>query len=121
MTDSTYEAEYIAASNAIKETVWLRKLISELGVALSLDDSVLLYYDSTSIIAQVKESKSHQHTMHILYRYHLILKIVDRNDVELQKIDEKENLTNPFTKNLSIKEFEDHKLKMDIRYCTDWL
>ena len=44
---------------------------------------------------------------------------MDQGDIELQKIDEKENLTDPFTKALSIKEFEDHKLKMGIRYYTD--
>ena len=44
---------------------------------------------------------------------------MDRGDVKLQKIDGKENLIDPFTKILSIKEFEDHKLKMGIRYYTD--
>ena len=46
---------------------------------------------------------------------------MDRDDVDLQKIDEKKNLVNPFTKALMVKEFENHKMKMDIRYCTDWL
>ena len=46
---------------------------------------------------------------------------MDRGDVDLQKIDGKENLADPFTKVLSVKEFNDYKLKMGIRYCTDWL
>ena len=60
-------------------------------------------------------------TKHILHRYHLIWEIMDQGDVELQKIDKKENLTNPFTKILDVKEFEDYKSKMGIWYCTDWL
>ena len=40
--------------------------------------------------------------------------------MELQKIDGKENLTDPFTKALGVKVFEDYKSKMGIRYCTDW-
>ena len=72
MADSTCKAEYIIASDATKEAVWLRKFISELRVAPSLDGPILLYYDSTGAIAQVKESKSHQQTKHILHRYHLI-------------------------------------------------
>ena len=71
-----------------------------------LDSPVLLYCDSTGIIAQAKESKSHQWIKHILYRYHLVWKIVDQDDVELQKINRKENLTDPFTKALDVKEFE---------------
>ena len=46
---------------------------------------------------------------------------MDRGDVDLQKIDGKENLTDLFTKVLDVKKFDDHKLKMGIRYYTDWL
>ena len=120
MANSTCEMKYITASDAAKEAVWLQKFINELGVAPSLDGPVLLYCDSTCAIAQVKESKSHQWIKHILYRYHLVWEIMDQGDDELQKIDEKENLADPFTKVLSVKEFEDYKSKMGIRYCTDW-
>ena len=98
----------------MKEAVWLRKFIDELRVAPSFDGPILLYCNNTSTIAQAKESKSHQYTKHILHRYHLIRKIVDRGDIKLQKIDEKENLIDLFTKALSIKEFEDYKSKMSI-------
>ena len=83
MADSTYEAKFIAASNAVKKAMWLRKFINEFGVAPSLDGSVLLYCDKTGTIAQAKESKSHQQIKHILHRYHLIQKIMDWGDVEL--------------------------------------
>ena len=83
-------------------------------MAPSVDGPILLYYDSTGAIAQAKEPKSHQRTKHILRRYHLVREIVDRDDIELQKIDGKENLTNLFTKTLSVKEFEDYKSKMGI-------
>ena len=43
------------------------------------------------------------------------------DDIDLQKIDKKENLANPMTKALKIKEFNEHKWKMDIRYYSDWL
>ena len=87
VADSVCEAEYIAASDAAKEAVWLRKFINELGVAPSLDGPVLLYCDSTGTIAQVKEPKAHQRTKHILHRFHLVREIVDRGDIDLQKID----------------------------------
>ena len=116
VADSVCEAEYIAASDAVKEVVWLRKFINELGVAPSLDGPVLLYCDSTGAIAQAKESKAHQRTKHILHRFHLV-----RENVDLQKIDGKENLADPLTKALTIKEFDNHKSKMGIRYCVEWL
>ena len=121
MTDSTCEVEYIMASNVVKKAVWLWKFIDKLRVAPSLDDPILLYCDSSDVIAQVKELKSHQWTKHILRRYHLVWKIMDQGDVKLQKIDGKENLTDPFTKALDVKEFKDYKSKMGIRYYIDWL
>ena len=56
---------------------------------------------------------------HILLRFHLVWKIVDRGDIDLQKIDGKENVADPFTKALAIKEFDNHKLKEGIRYCAE--
>ena len=99
----------------------MRKFICELEVVSSVEGPALLYCDSTSAIAQAKKSKFHQRTKHILRRYHLVHEIVDRDDIELLKIDGKKSLTDPFTKALNDKEFDDHKWKMGIRYSPDWL
>ena len=121
MADSVCEAEYIAASDAAKEAVWLQKFLGELEVLPALESPVLVYCDSTGAVAQAKEPKSHHQTKHVLCRYHLVWEIIERGDINLQKIDGKENLAVPMTKALKIKEFNDHKWKMDIRYCSDWL
>ena len=88
--------------------------ITELGVARSIDGPILLYYDNTGVIAQTKELKAHQRTKHILRRYYLVREIMDRGDIDLQKIDGKDNLADPLIKVLIVKEFEDHKMKMGI-------
>ena len=41
IADSTTEAEYIAASEAAKEAVWMRKFIAELEVVPSIIDLIL--------------------------------------------------------------------------------
>ena len=120
VADSVCEAEYIAASDAAKEAVWLRKFLGELGVAPSLDGPVPVYCDSTGAIAQAKEPRSHHRTKHILRRYHLVREIVERGDIDLMKIDGKKNLADPFTKAIGIKEFDFCKWKMGIRYHSDW-
>ena len=109
MADSVYEVEYIVASDAAKEAVWLRKFLGELGVVPTLGGPILMYYDSTRAITQAKESKSHYCTKHILRCYHLVWEIMEWDDIELQKIDEKDNLADPFTKALKIKELNEHK------------
>ena len=120
IADSVCEAEYVASADAAMKAVWLWKFLRELGVAPSLDGPVLLYCDSTGAIAQAKEPKSHHRTKHILRCYHLVREIVERGDVDLQKIDGKENLADPFVKALGVKEFDDCRWKMGIRYNTDW-
>ena len=72
VVDSTTEAKYIAASEAAKEVVWIRKFVSELGVVPSCSSPIDLYFDNNGAIAQAKEPRSHQKSKHILRRYHLI-------------------------------------------------
>ena len=66
VADSTTEAEYIAASEAAKKAIWIKKFISELGVVPSASSSVDLYCDNSGSIAQAKESRSHQKSKHVL-------------------------------------------------------
>ena len=101
--------------------MWLHKFIGELGVAPSLKHPVPLYCDSTGAIAQAKEPRAHQRTKHILRCYHLVREIVDQGDIELLKIDGKENLAYLFTKSIRIKEFDRYKWKMGIQYSSNWL
>jgi hypothetical protein len=51
VADSTIEVEYIAASEAAKEGVWIRKFLSELGVFLSVSSPLDLYCDNNGAIA----------------------------------------------------------------------
>nr|GEX42828.1 hypothetical protein [Tanacetum cinerariifolium] len=50
------EAEYIAAFDASKEAVWVRKFISRLGVFPTIEEPISMYYDSTGAIAIANES-----------------------------------------------------------------
>ncbi|KAL0405643.1 UNVERIFIED_CONTAM: hypothetical protein Slati_3878200 [Sesamum latifolium] len=43
ITDSTKEAEYIAASEAAKEAFWMKNYIQELGVVPSIAEPVVIF------------------------------------------------------------------------------
>ncbi|KAL0457575.1 UNVERIFIED_CONTAM: Retrovirus-related Pol polyprotein from transposon TNT 1-94 [Sesamum latifolium] len=70
--DSTTEAEYIAASEAAKEAVWMKNYIQELGVVPRIAEPVVIFCDNNGAIAQAKELRSHHRFKHILRRYHLL-------------------------------------------------
>ncbi|KAK8655979.1 hypothetical protein V6N13_108541 [Hibiscus sabdariffa] len=108
VADSTTEAEYIAASEAAKEAVWIKKFVTELGVVPSISDALELYCDNNGAIAQAKEPRSHQRSKHILRRFHLIREIVDRGDVEICKVHTDDNIVDPLTKPLSKQKHDRH-------------
>ncbi|KAL0405474.1 UNVERIFIED_CONTAM: hypothetical protein Slati_3861300 [Sesamum latifolium] len=81
--DSTTEAKYIAASEAAKEAIWMKKYIQELGVVPSIVEPVVIFCDNNGAIAQAKESRSHHRSKHILRRYHLLREMVSRGDCRM--------------------------------------
>ena len=115
IADSTTEAEYIAASDAAKEAVWIRKFIESLGVMPSICNPVDLYCDNTGAIAQAKEPRSHQRSKHVLRRFHIIREITERGDVKICKVDTDDNIADPLTKALSQAKHEGHVRSMGIR------
>ncbi len=118
--DSTTEAEYIAASEAAKEAVWIRKFITELGVVPSATSPITLYCDSTGAIAQALEPKSHSRTKHVLQKYHLVREIIQRGDIAIEKIPIEDNCADPLTKALSQQKHESHMRTFGLRIMNGW-
>ena len=48
------EAEYVAACEAAKEVVWLRKFLSDLEVVLDLDKPITFYCENNGAVANSK-------------------------------------------------------------------
>ncbi|KAI3451510.1 hypothetical protein Pfo_008175, partial [Paulownia fortunei] len=108
IADSTMEAEYVAACEAAKEAVWLRKFLLSLEVVPSASQAITLHCDNSGAVANAKEPRNHQRGKHIERKYHLVRDIVQRGDVTVCKIGSAENLADPFTKSLPVKSFEGH-------------
>ena len=60
MVDSTTEAEYIAASDAAKEAIWIKNFVFRLGVVPSITNLMDVYCDNNGAITQAKEPRSYQ-------------------------------------------------------------
>jgi hypothetical protein len=116
VVDSTIETEYIAASEATKEVVWIKNFISELGVVPSVSSPMDLYCDNNRAIAQVKESRAHKRVKFVLRHYHLIREIIGRGDVKICNVHTDHNVADPLTKPLPQPKYEAHMRSMGIRY-----
>ncbi|RVW36801.1 Retrovirus-related Pol polyprotein from transposon TNT 1-94 [Vitis vinifera] len=121
VADFTMEAEYVAASEAAKEAVWLRNFLLDLGVVPSVQSPITLYCDNSGAVANSKEPRSHKRAKHIKRKYHLIRDIVQRGDVVVMKIASENNLADPFTKSLSSTTFERHVEGMGVKVADAWL
>ena len=106
IADSTIEAEYIAASEATKEAVWLKNFMLDLGVVPSAQSAITLYYDNSEAVVNAKEPRSHKRGKHIERKYHLIREIVSRGDTVVSQIASVDNLADPFTNGLAQKIFD---------------
>ncbi|KAL0430684.1 UNVERIFIED_CONTAM: Retrovirus-related Pol polyprotein from transposon TNT 1-94 [Sesamum radiatum] len=89
--DSTTEAEYITVSKVVKEAVWMKNYIQELGMIPSITESVVIFCDNNEAIAQAKEPRSHHCSKYILRRYHLLMEIVSRGDCRMDRVRSVEN------------------------------
>nr|GMD85028.1 Retrovirus-related Pol polyprotein from transposon TNT 1-94 [Ipomoea batatas] len=100
---STTEAEYIAATEGVKETTWLRGLVMELGVS---QGQTVVFSDSQSDIHLTKNDTYHAKTKHIDVRYHFIRDVIAAGDIVIQKVHTLENPADMLTKSLPITKFE---------------
>ncbi|KAJ9544171.1 hypothetical protein OSB04_023878 [Centaurea solstitialis] len=116
IADSTTEAEYIAASDAAKEAVWLRNFITDLRVVASISRPVDIYCDNSGVVAQAKEPREHHKSRHVLRKFHLIREIIGRGDVRICKIPTDENVTDPLTKPLARVKHETHANSIGMQY-----
>ena len=121
IADSTMEAEYVAACEAAKEAVWLRKFLIDLEVVPDAAQPMTLYCDNSGAVANSKEPRSHKRSKHIERRYHLIREIVARGDMEVKQISTHDNIADPFMKILSIRVFEKHLEGLGIKDCSSLL
>ena len=92
---STTEAEYVAATEASKEMIWLQCFLEELG---QKQEDRPLYSDRQSAIHLAKNFSFHSRTKHIQLRYHFIRSVLEDGQLWLEKIHISDNLADMFMK-----------------------
>ena len=101
MAGSICEAEYIAASEAANEGVWMKEFISDLGVIPSASGLMKIFCDNAGAIALAKESRFHKRTKHIKRCFNSIRNQFKEGDIEICKMHTDLNVADPLTKPLS--------------------
>lgn len=97
------ETEYITMTEAVKETIWLRGLFSELS---SSQEVAVFHRDLPSAIHLSKDQMIHEKIKYTDMKYHFIQDIIARGDIIARKIGVKGNPAKILTKFLSITKFK---------------
>ena len=82
---SSAEAEYVAATHAAKEAIWIKHLFGEIYFDRSIGggSSIRIFCDSESAIQLSKNSISHARTKHIDLNFHFIRELVENGSIEI--------------------------------------
>ena len=79
VTLSSTEAEYVALSEAVKESLWIRRLLRDFNQ--DIDGPVIIYEDNQSCIKLLQDKKVHPRTKHISTKYHFVRDLYEKNDI----------------------------------------
>ena len=95
---STPESEYVAASDAGAEAIFLRNFLGELGFLQP--GATTIFSDSTGAQAIVSNPCNQAHTKHIDIHYHYARKHVAAGRLDYQRVKSSENSSDALTKPL---------------------
>lgn len=99
VSTSTTEAEYIALSAAMNETIWLKNLLCEMGVAVVLPISI--FEDNQPAIAIATNQRNPGLAKHLDVKYHAISDYHQKGVIRVSYIPSRDQLADGLTKVLN--------------------
>jgi len=78
----TAEAEYVVATTATCQAVWMRRMLRRLGQEQKKE--TVIFYDNSLAIALSKNFMFHKRTKHIDTKFHYIRELVRNGEIVLQ-------------------------------------
>lgn len=94
---STTEAEIVAASEAAREAVWLKRLLSIMTV---LKDSPCLQVDNEAAVKLAHNPELHRRTKHIQIRHFFVRELVTEGEIQVIRVSSELQLADMLTKPL---------------------
>jgi hypothetical protein len=111
-TSLSCEVEYIAATTASCQGVWLGRLLEEIrgeGV-----DTITLKIDNMSTIQLSRNPVFHERSKHIDTRYHYIRQCIEEGRVQVAAVNINDQLTDILMKSLGCDQFVELRTKIGI-------
>ncbi|XP_038979882.1 uncharacterized protein LOC120109997 [Phoenix dactylifera] len=97
------EAEYVLATLAISQAIWLRRILEYIGE--KQEEAIEIFCDNKTAIAMAKNHVFHSRTKHIAIKHHFIRDAIEE-EVKLEFCRSGEQLADIFTKALPKEKFQ---------------
>ena len=110
---SSCEAEFMAATEAAKQAIWLQDLLSEITGRKA--EKTLIRVDNKSAIALAKNPVFHRRSKHIQKRFHFIRECVERDHIDVEHVPGTEQKTDILTKALAKIKFKEMREKIQVQ------
>jgi len=111
VTESTSEAELVAANEGAKDGLWLKQLLESMEFKVK---PILLYVDNKSTLEIAKHPTSHKRSKHLRLSLLKIREYVEDGLLTIQYVRSEENLADMFTKSLAFEKFQDFKMQLGL-------
>lgn len=113
VAQSTAEAEFVAATAAANQALWLRKIMVDLQ--LEQKGSTEIYVDNQTAIAISQNPVFHGKTKHFCIKYYFLREVQKNGEVKLVYCKTEEQVADLFTKSFHVSRFEFLREKFGIR------
>jgi transposase InsO family protein len=110
---STCEAEYISSAFAVKEALWVRKVLQEL-LPGGYQKPMLIFGDNQGALALLKHPNAHQRTKHIDVAFHFARDRIERGEVAFDYCQTDRMVADCLTKAVPFPKFEANKKAMGL-------
>ncbi|GJV85627.1 hypothetical protein Tco_1525525, partial [Tanacetum coccineum] len=118
---SAIESEYIAASEAVIEVVWIRKFILGLGIVPTINEPLNMYFDNSAAVHYANKHGIQRGARHYHRRYHYVRECVELGEIRILKVHTDNNLADPFANALSNMELTQHARGMGLRPASSFM
>lgn len=115
VTKSSTAAEYVALSEAITEVEFVKGLINEV-FKIEIKKPIKVYEDNSGAVMISRYGNLSKKSKHIKIQYHYVNDSVVKNEIDVVKIDSKNNLADILTKSLSKDTFMKLRHQMNLIY-----
>ena len=111
---SSTEAEYMALTQAVKESIWLQAILEDLGARRHAKDLQCISIDNQGALALAKNPQFHARTKHIDIQHHFVRECVQNEQIILTYCSTADMTADIFTKALPLPAFKKHALGLGL-------